>query len=108
MIKLSERYSHSGLVLRQSAGRMTRDNLVMLRAAEMKEDKVRKVFASLVTELAALFNGMLFVKPERSTNMCKNYGHVIRGPWYGHLPKCADCGCTISHPSELRKAMPVS
>jgi hypothetical protein len=87
-----------------SSQRITRQNLLTLRAAEMKEDKVRKIFASVCNELHAAIGSLFAVKPAKSNSMCKYYGHVIRGAWSGYLPKCDDCGCEVSNPSELRKS----
>lgn len=42
-----------------------------------------------------------------STNMCKNYGHVIPERWDGALPHCHECGLLVENMSMLRKANPV-
>lgn len=85
--------------------RITRSNLLTLRAAEMKEDNVRKIWSSVVNEIKSAFSSLFAAKQEKANSMCKYYGHVIRGnTWQGYLPKCADCGETISAPDQLRKA----
>ncbi len=84
---------------------ITRSNLLSLRAANLKENKGRRLIASLLQALSSTFSS-LFAVPEKKTNsMCKYYGHVIRNNrWEGALPKCADCGCEISTPDQLRKS----
>ena len=88
----------------RASQRITRSNLLTLRAAQMREDKVRKIFDSMLREVQSAIGGLFAVKQEKPNSMCKYYGHVIRGQWAGHLPKCADCGCEINSPSMLRKA----
>lgn len=90
----------------KASQRITRSNLLTLRAAQMREDKVRKIFDSMLKEMQAAIGGLFAVKQEKPNSMCKYYGHVIRGSWNGYLPKCADCGCQIDSPSMLRKAEP--
>lgn len=87
--------------------RITRSNLLTLRAAQMKEDKVRKIFAAVCNEMQAAIGGLFAFTPQKKNSMCKYYGHVIRGTWSGHLPKCDDCGCEVNSPDMLRKAQPM-
>jgi hypothetical protein len=92
---------------RVASQRITRTNLLTLRAAELNENKFRKVVSSLVNDVQALVGGMFAVQKGKNDSMCKYYGHVIPGKnWEGYLPKCGDCGAEISNPSQLRKASP--
>lgn len=85
--------------------RITRSNLLTLRAAQMKEDKVRKFVSSFLTGISSMFAGLFAAPTQKKNSMCKYYGHVIpRGNWEGYLPKCSDCGAEINNPSQLRKA----
>jgi len=78
-----------------------------LRAAELKEDKVRKIFGNVCNDLHAAIFGLFAIKPAKKNSMCKYYGHVIRDThWKGYLPKCDDCGCEVNNPDQLRKASP--
>lgn len=103
---MSRTYQNLSARRNVASQRITRSNLLTLRAAQMKEDKVRKIFSVVCNELYAAIGGLFAVQKGKSNSMCKYYGHVIRGSWSGYLPKCDDCGCEVSSPSQLRKAMP--
>lgn len=55
-----------------------------------------------------VFVDLLRILPDSrlSTNMCKNYGHVIPDRWDGELPHCHECGILVENVSMLRKADP--
>lgn len=85
--------------------RLTAGDLRGLKDAQLKEDPIRKMFEGIRHELGALFGSLFFGQPQKTNSMCKYYGHVIRGPWAGFLPVCADCGVKIHTSAELRKAI---
>ncbi|MBK9202465.1 MAG: hypothetical protein IPL73_08525 [Candidatus Obscuribacter sp.] len=45
---------------------------------------------------------------ERKDRQCNIYGHTMptTGWTVGRLPHCGDCGAAISHPEDLRRAVP--
>jgi len=87
--------------------RITRSNLLSLRAADLKENKGRRLVESVLRAISNAFSGLFIVRQGKTNSMCKYYGHVIRNNrWEGYLPKCDDCGCEIATPDQLRKSHP--
>lgn len=84
---------------------ISRDNLKSLKAAELKEDAVRKTVTQLLSGVSGVLAELWAPTPVKVNSMCKYYGHVInQAQWKGYLPKCADCGSEISDSAQLRKA----
>lgn len=53
----------------------------------------------------SVFSGtVIFFTPVKKNSMCTYYGHVIASNWSGHLPKCTDCGVSITDPRTLRSS----
>lgn len=90
----------------QKAERPGRESIKSLRF-KAAEDTGYTGMAVAITNFAHGIVSALalsFTKPEKNA-MCKYYGHVkAEGSWQGELPKCTDCGETISSLAELRKA----
>jgi len=89
--------------------RITREEVITLRNVSAYKktlaDKVLENIHNCINGMSTLL--MTPIESKKKTNsMCKFYGHVIQGPWKGYLPKCADCGCEIQSPDQLRKATP--
>ncbi len=101
--------SQSCFVDGTASRRITREERITLRnisiAKKSLPEKLAASFHRSISSLKAALIGPL-KKSGPQNSMCKFYGHVIQGAWNGYLPKCADCGCEISSPDQLRKASP--
>ena len=102
------RYTHTNRLNKVPKGKensISRDNLNSLKAAELKEDAVRKTISQLLSGISSAVADLWAPAPVKVNSMCKYYGHVIdQAQWKGYLPKCADCGSEISDSAQLRKA----
>lgn len=101
-----------GIDLRNSvhkceSGRITHQQMLTMKSlAQRKQKKGVLLTVRQITKraLASLFQSPLWA--DKPPPMCRNYGHVIKDiHWKGSLPVCDDCGCKISDPSMLRKAI---
>lgn len=97
--------SNSFAVSKNLSPRITRDDLQTLRSVQFRKQNPLVAFIHAVAKSIqeSMFD-LCSKKDNRNNTMCKNYGHVIRGKWAGYLPKCADCGQTISSSDQLRKS----
>ncbi len=77
----------------------------LLRNTESKDVGMRPL-VRMLNEMTSTLTSLFVFSPKKNNSMCKYYGHVIRGSWFGPVPKCADCGSKIATSDELRKAQP--
>lgn len=73
-----------------------------LSKCEPLQNKIFRFARNVFIDFARLAQGA-----KLSTNMCKNYGHVIPEKWNGELPHCHECGALVEDANMLRKANPV-
>jgi hypothetical protein len=76
-----------------------------MRLFAMTRMPVRNYMHDSARWLKDVINWLCFGSMHRSTPMCEHYGHVFdRREWTELLPRCSDCGATITAASDLRRS----
>jgi NADPH-dependent curcumin reductase CurA len=91
--------------------RITSQEIAALKQADKKG---QHALTTPAAALSSFFRGVAgsvmdaLVPPVKKHAMCDNYGHIADlASWTDHLPKCSDCGKTITSRNELRGSVPV-
>jgi hypothetical protein len=89
--------------------RITHQKLRTLRARhEYSQLKPSEVFVNRLKEMLQAWLKPAWPLDNRSQNMCRNYGHILRGDFTktrpGHAAPCTDCGTPVHSAHQLRRA----
>lgn len=87
---------------------ISQDQLSTLKQKAIRVEEIEGRGKLSIWDYVCDFWTMLTHSFERKDRQCNIYGHTMptTGWTVGRLPHCGDCGAAISHPEDLRRAVP--
>lgn len=87
---------------------MSKEQISTLKTKSQRAEEIDGLRRANVWDYLSDLWTMITHSMQPKDRQCNIYGHTLptTGWTVGRLPKCSDCGANITHPEDLRKALP--
>lgn len=87
---------------------MSKEQISTLKTKSQRAEEIDGLRRASVWDYLSDLWTMISHSMQPKDRQCNIYGHTMptTGWTVGRLPKCSDCGTNITHPEDLRKALP--